>query len=467
LLQKGVCSVAIALTPPAILQGEMSAVVQRLAASPSGVSSLVSQCLERIKALEPEFACMVHLDEAGARQRAAELDGLAADKAAALPLYGLPVIVKEIFSVDGMPDSSGSVLATPELFAGEGSFIKKLRAAGCVILGKSLSTEFALSHYNTSRVMPVNPADLLHKRATGGSSSGSAAAMAADYCSFAVGTDTGGSVRCPAALCGVVGFKPTAGVWDCDGIFPLAAKLDTPGLFTRSVADAAYIYAALQVESEASASLSSGSLSSDSPSSGMRIGVPQNYFMDDLDTEVRDAFTMATDKILAAGHELVPITFPDMRPVADYFAADVPMELLGVLGRERVEQNLEVLDPFTRQRLEVIIRQADHISQQNELASLTIEVEHMFEGAEISGWIAPTVPCVAPLQSELQAHDALTEWQARISRNTRCINALGMTAISLPLPTAALPVGLQLATGGGKEQEIFKLAKRLVQILGA
>jgi aspartyl-tRNA(Asn)/glutamyl-tRNA(Gln) amidotransferase subunit A len=449
--------VAIAQTLPAILQGEMSAVVQRLAANPAGVSSLVSQCLERIKALEPEFACMVHLDEPGARQRAAELAALAADKVAALPLYGLPVIVKEIFSVDGMPDSSGSALLTPELFTGEGSFIKQLRSAGCVILGKSLSTEFALSHYNTSRVMPVNPADSLHKRATGGSSSGSAAALAADYCSFTVGTDTGGSVRGPAALCGVVGFKPTAGVWSCDGVFPLAAKLDTPGLFTRSVADAAFIYSALQGEPEAiSAS-----------ASGIRIGVAQNFFTDYLDTEVRDAFAAALDKISVAGLELVPVTFPDMQPVADYFAADVPMELLGVLGRERVEQNLEVLDPITRQRLEVILRQADYISQHNELTSLSIEVEHILEAAEISGWIAPTVPCVAPLQSELQDSTSLAGWQARISRNTRFINALGMAAISLPLPTSALPVGLQLATSGGNELEIFKLAKRLEQILGA
>ena len=219
------------------------AAVQSMGDSPRRVRMITEQCLQYIQSNDSVIRAMVHVDVEGALARADELDAMlqSGGHPASLPLHGIPVVVKEIYSVTGMPDSSGSRLATPDLFEPEGSVVRRLRQAGCVVLGKSMSTEFALAHFNLDSAMPMNPLGSKwdsEPRATGGSSSGSAAALAAGYCAFALGTDTGGSVRAPAALCGLVGFKPSEGALPVDGIFPLSAQLDTPGFFCGNVADA-------------------------------------------------------------------------------------------------------------------------------------------------------------------------------------------------------------------------------------
>jgi aspartyl-tRNA(Asn)/glutamyl-tRNA(Gln) amidotransferase subunit A len=442
------------LAPPVVLQMGIPAAIRQICATPSGASQLAAECFARIGELDAEFGCMVHLDVDGAMVRAAELDALIASGADPLPLHGMPIVIKEIFSVAGMPDSSGSRLETPDLFTGEGAVVRQLREAGCVILGKSLSTEFALSHFNTSRRMPANPAVPDELRATGGSSSGSAAAIAAGYCSLAVGTDTGGSVRIPAALCGVVGFKPSAGLWPTDGIFPLSAKLDSPGIFTNTVADAAYVFGALNDASE--------SIPADA--ANMRIGVPQDFFTDDLDLEVATAFAEAKHVLSDAGYELVPLLFPAMESVEKYFATDLPLELLLTLGRERVEHNLGLLDPITRRRLESVLPEANGLVSAGQLEQLAVLTDAVLQKAGVDCWIAPTAPCIAPLQSDLQTTDGLVVWQARASRNTRSINAMRMTAISLPLP-ARLPVGLQVVARGAAESKLLAVAGALELIL--
>jgi aspartyl-tRNA(Asn)/glutamyl-tRNA(Gln) amidotransferase subunit A len=423
---------------------------------PSGASQLAVECLKRIGELDAALGCMVHIDVDNALVRAAELDAFVAGGADPLPLHGIPIIIKEIFSIEGMPDSSGSQLLTPDLYTGEGLFVKRLLDAGCVILGKSLSTEFAFGQFNTSRAMPVNPAYQDERRATGGSSSGSAAAIAAGYCGLAIGTDTGGSVRGPAALCGVVGFKPTAGLWPIDGIFPLSARFDSPGLFTNTVEDVAYVFAALN-----------GARKHDRKQPAvLRIGVPQDYFNSELDPEVATAFVAAQKNIIAAGHELVPLEFPAMEPVEHYFSSVLPQELLDTLGRTRIEHNLEKLDSLTRRRLESVLHEDCNPELGLQLDRLIAATEAMLADAAVDSWIAPTMPCIAPLQSELLDTDALVRWQARASRNTRCINALGMTAITLPLPTKQ-PVGLQIAARGGAEALLLGVASILEPILSA
>jgi aspartyl-tRNA(Asn)/glutamyl-tRNA(Gln) amidotransferase subunit A len=267
--------------------------------------------------------------------------------------------------------------------------------------------------------------------------------MAAGYCGLAIGTDTGGSVRGPAAMCGVVGFKPTAGIWLSDGIFPLSAELDTPGLFTTTAADAAYVFSALGDDDVIIPA-----------QCRLRIGVPESYFQDDLDAEVAAAFSDALDKIVAAGHELVPIDFPSMEPVERYFSLELPLELLETLGRERVVKNSAKLDSLTRHRLMAVIDQTRDASVVASLEKLRDEMEASLACAGLHGWIAPTVPCVAPLQAELRDADALVSWQGMSSRNTRCINALGMCAISLPL-SPVLPAGLQLAAPGGSDASLL------------
>jgi aspartyl-tRNA(Asn)/glutamyl-tRNA(Gln) amidotransferase subunit A len=420
-------------------------IVRDNATGNGSVARLTNSYLQRISDCDARIRAMVHIDSDGARQRASELDELIDRGGEPLPLHGVPVVIKEIFSVTGMPDSSGSRLPTPELFTGEGSFVAGLRTAGCVILGKSLSTEFALSHFNTSRPMPVNPVDEKIERATGGSSCGSAAAMAAGYCGFSIGSDTGGSVRAPAALCGLVGYKPTAGLWSMDGVFPLFEEFDTPGIFSASVHDVAYIYE----------QLSAVPIAVKDRHESLRIGVPEEFFQEDLDDTVAAAFATAKTKIAAAGHELVEIRLPSMEPVRNYFATVLPVELLGRLGHEKVRQNAELLDPLTQNRLEAVLGSTGvHVSG-TALNNLRNETEKALRVAGLDCWISPTVPCVAPPQTKLLNQMDLLDWQAYASRNTRVINALGMAAITLPLQ-AQLPVGLQL--GGLPETDTTLLA---------
>jgi aspartyl-tRNA(Asn)/glutamyl-tRNA(Gln) amidotransferase subunit A len=424
------------------------------AAGCGSVASLVRQCLQRISECDGRIRAMVFLDHEGALQRAAELDDLVDCGGEPLPLHGVPIVIKEIFSISGMPDSSGSKLKTPELFTGEGAFVARLREAGCVILGKSLSTEFALSHFNTSRPMPVNPVDEVVERATGGSSCGSAAAMAAGYCGFSIGTDTGGSVRAPAALCGLVGFKPTAGLWSADGVFPLFKEFDTPGIFSTSAKDMAYIYEQLFGDT----------VFIDSGHTPLRIGLPTGFFQDDLDETVSAAFSKAITKITLAGHELVEIKLPSMAVVSDYFSTALPAELLARLGRHRVLQDADLLDPLTRNRLEAVRDSAADIAAKLAVKSLRNETENILRAEGLSCWISPTVPCVAPPQSTLMNPDNLLGWQAYVSRNTRVINALDMAAISLPLQ-GALPVGLQLAGPQGSDATLLAQAVQLESLL--
>ena len=158
---------------------------------------------------------------------------------------GVPIAIKEIFSIKGLPYGAGTDLDLNEITPPQGPFIQKLKRAGCVILGTTRTTEFAAATINVKKPMPWNPADEHIKRVCGGSSHGSAAALRAGLCAFSVGSDTGGSVRLPAALCGVFGFKSTAGVWPTEGVFCLSPTLDSVGVFTRSADDAALIFSAL------------------------------------------------------------------------------------------------------------------------------------------------------------------------------------------------------------------------------
>ncbi|TAD88979.1 MAG: Asp-tRNA(Asn)/Glu-tRNA(Gln) amidotransferase GatCAB subunit A, partial [Alphaproteobacteria bacterium] len=171
-------------------------------------AALVEAALARIAALEPRLQAFSHLDGERALRHARAIDQLRAAGIDLGPLMGLPVAVKDLYTVDGMPTHAGSRLDIQDLVAPQGPFVRSLLDAGCVLLGKTRSTELALGGFNLTSPPPWNPCDEQQPRMTGGSSHGSAAAMAAGVAAFTVGSDTGGSVRWPAALCGVVGYKP-------------------------------------------------------------------------------------------------------------------------------------------------------------------------------------------------------------------------------------------------------------------
>lgn len=437
----------------------LSAAVANVARNSGQVRAITEACLDFMRATEPGLRCMVHTDVEGALARAKELDQMLADGEKPLPLHGIPVIIKEIYSVDGMPDSTGSRLPTPGLYEPEGGVIRELRKAGCVFLGKSFSVEFAFGQFNLDRAMPVNPCALPGEqpcRATGGSSSGSAAAQAAGYCGFSLGTDTGGSVRLPAALCGVVGFKPSEGSLDTGGIFPLSAQLDTPGFFCNSVADATKIYAAV------GGSFDDGS----AEPGGLRIGIPAGDLVNAVDADVAKAWSDALRRLEAQGTSLVEIELPSLEAAARHFAESLPVELLNYLGRDYVTDNKSLLDRVTRARLQPFLDGQPQAFQPDDFADIRKEARDLLAAAGVTHWMIPTAPCTAPLLSGLHSLEAVAKWQNYVSRNTRYTSLLGHAAISLPLP-ARLPVAVQLAAPRGQAGALLLAAAQLEQRLAA
>jgi aspartyl-tRNA(Asn)/glutamyl-tRNA(Gln) amidotransferase subunit A len=435
----------------------LAAAVKRMGDTPQRVRTITEACLQYMQANDSVLQSMVHVDAESALAAADNLDASLAAGAAPLPLHGIPVVVKEIYSVAGMPDSSGSALPTPELFEPEGTLVQRLRKAGCVILGKSMSTEFALAHFNLERAMPVNPIGLANgdePRATGGSSSGSAAAQAAGFCGFALGTDTGGSVRAPAALCGLVGFKPSEHLLPTDGIFPLSEQLDTPGFFCNSVADAETVFAAVS-----GADNRIGTEARDLAE--LRIGIPVGELCAGLSPEVDAAWHAALKLLQNHGVNLVQLDMPSLRAAEQHFAGGLLHELLQRLGVAHVTEHLDLLDPITRARLLPELASESQQAPADRLQLVRAEARKSLDSASVDCWLMPTVPCVACLQSELHNVETVLEWQKYASRNTRYTSVLGHAAISLPLPadiSGQLPVGIQLAAPPGGDRELLQIA---------
>ncbi len=226
--------------------------------------------LDRISALNPRLKAYVHVDDERALSTAAGLDRMLKGGTDLGPLMGVPVAVKDLLTVEGMPTRGGSRINIEDILQPEGRFIRGLKWAGCIILGKTRCTEFAAGAHNVSHPTPWNPADLKVHKTPGGSSSGSAVAQTAGLCAFAIGSDTGGSVRLPAALCSLFGYKTSTGLWPLDGVLPLCPDMDTLGLLANSAADAALAYSVL---SDVPLPLTGKS------PEGITLGVPTRHFL--------------------------------------------------------------------------------------------------------------------------------------------------------------------------------------------
>ena len=197
------------------------------------------------------------------------------------------VAIKDLFFVDGMPPTAGSRLDVSGIVRSEGPLVRALERGGAIILGKTWTSEFALGGINFIQRVPWNPCDAQIHRTPGGSSGGSAVAMAAGLCALALGSDTGGSVRLPAALCGVFGHKFSSKALPLDGIFPLSPTLDSPGVFTARARDAVTVWNALTGED----------INTGLSLKGLRFGKPAPLFYDELDPEVAQSVDAALERL--------------------------------------------------------------------------------------------------------------------------------------------------------------------------
>lgn len=436
----------------------LRALTESLREGRTTAAELTQASLARIRALEPKLQAFMHLDAAGAIAKAQAIDAQRAAGVDLGPLMGVPVAVKDLFSVDGMPTTAGSGLEVQDLVPKQGSFVNALQRAGCVVLGKTRTTEFALGGFNLNRAPPWNPCDPLEPRMTGGSSHGSAVAMAAGLAGFTVGSDTGGSVRWPAALCGVVGYKASASHWPCDGVFPLSPEMDSIGLFTRSAHDAAWVQAAL-----------GGQAPRPLPAlTALTLAVPTQHFMDELDEPVRRCFEAAVTCLRAAGARIVSAETPEAGEIDDIFRCLVPSDLLAFLGRERVTAQFDRLDAVAAARLQVAfeVRADDYatmLARRRVLQRLVAE-----RSVGIDAWVTPTVPMLPQPIADFRSVAEVADWNRRATRNTRPGNVFGQCGISLPIQHlgAALPVGLQLCAAPGEDAALLGVACVVEDLLG-
>ncbi len=357
------------------------------------------------------------------------------------PIDGLPVSVKDLFDVGGDVTRAGSkILSAVAPAQHDAVAVARLRAAGAVIIGRTNMVEFAFGvvganpHYGT----PKNPFDRASGRIPGGSSSGAAVAVADEMCVMSLGSDTRGSVRVPAALCGVTGFKPTARRVPRDGAFPLSYTLDSVGPIAKSVASCAAFDAVLAAETQPALTTFTAR--------GLRLLLPRSSVLDDLEPAVAAAFDAALAKLRDAGALIVAVPMPAFDRQADYFRAG------GFAGAEAYTihksrlDRLDEYDPRVGKRIALggSLSAADYVELGRLRDAFIREIESI--AAPFDAMLMPTVPCTAPTIAEATAtDDDYFRWNTRILRNVGLINFLDGCAVSLPCQSpGTAPVGLSV-----------------------
>jgi aspartyl-tRNA(Asn)/glutamyl-tRNA(Gln) amidotransferase subunit A len=430
---------------------------------------ITQACLDRIQTFDPALnsfiTVMTNSALAEARQAEAEI-GRGEWRG---PLHGIPIAIKDLIDVAGARTTAASALLPNQIAQEDAKVIRRLRAAGAVILGKNNLHEFAyggsslVSHFGDVH-NPRNPA-----HTAGGSSGGSAAAVAAGLCFAAIGTDTAGSIREPAALCGCVGLKPTYGRVSCAAVIPLSWSLDHVGPLAATVEDAALVLQAIagydaadSASVEVAVSDYVGGLRDEVKM--LRVGIPRAHFFDDLDAEVAAAMerSMALLRTLVAEVREVEIEVPTDRTVqmAEAYAYHA----------ENAAGSPELYQPETLRRIRsgADLPAAEYIQRRRELERERRRAREFF--AEVDLLVTPTCPLPAPTIAELKKDpDALRPAELVLLRNTRPFNVWGLPAVSVPcgLTRSGLPIGLQIAGPHWREDLVLRLAHAYEQAVSS
>jgi len=420
-------------------------------------SETVQQCMANIHADESLGAWEL-IDEKSALQSAQAMDKLLASGTDLGWAMGLPIAVKDIMRADGFPITNGSNADTSHLVGPEGTVVKTLKRAGAIVLGKTKTVEFALgvTGKNTARGTPWNPCDRDVHRIPGGSSSGSAVAMAANHVGLALGTDTGGSVRIPAAYNGLVGHKTSVRLWPTDGVFSLSSTLDSIGPLCKTVSDTALCHTLMTGEVVPSAV----------PLRGLRLGVPMEHFFDDLDQQVADDFDRALNALVTAGAVAVPISYPEAAERATLVPTIVPTELLATLGVETFNKIKAGMDSITALRAEhalsvTAVEYKQALNRQQELIQIA---NATFD--QVDCWISPTAPIVPMTYADLDDPDK-HQRALNASWNVQPGNLAEFCAMSLPMHNTQLPTGFQVMLPHGQDARLISISKSIESLLNS
>jgi len=435
-------------------------IAQDVAAGRTTARSTVSEALQRIAAADPSLNAFTAVFAAQALTDATAVDDALAVGRPVGPLAGVPFAVKNLFDVAGHPTLAGSKIrrdAAPA--AHDADLVARLKAAGAILVGTLNMDEFAYgfvtenAHYGVTR----NPHDL--DRIAGGSSGGSAAAVAAGIVPFSLGSDTNGSVRVPAALCGVYGLKPSFGRLSLAGAFPFVESLDHGGVFARDLTDLANVYDVLSSDAHVSQATPIAAQLEELSSRRLRVGMLTGWFTQGAAAEVLEA----------------------LAPLADALHADIDVELQGAetarsaafclsayegarLHLEDLRRRAEAFDPAVRDRLLAGALLPDLIAAQANTyrGAFRSAASRLFNRYDLL--LAPTTPCVAPRigESTMMVDGEAVSVRKNLGAYTQPISFIGLPVLAAPLKRPGrLPIGIQIIGDQGCEGLAFALAAKL------
>jgi aspartyl-tRNA(Asn)/glutamyl-tRNA(Gln) amidotransferase subunit A len=432
--------------------------------APHAAQTLVDRCLDR--AADPQGqggTVFTTRFEHAARAQAQSVDALAKAGVALPPLAGVPISIKDLLDVAGLPTPSGSrALADAPPAADDAVALQRLRAAGAVIVGRTNMSELAFTgvginpHFGT----PLNPWDRATGRVPGGSSSGAAVSVTDGMAVAAIGSDTGGSVRIPAALCGLAGFKPTQRRVSLTGARPLSTTLDSLGPLAPTVACCALLDAVLAGERP--------TLPVAQALRGVRLAVPQSVVFDDSDAPVVAAFQATLSRLSEAGAVLTDIPFATLTALLD-LTAKVGFSAVEcyAIHRDVIDRRSAMLDPrvYARLRAGKTALAADYVDLIRGRERLIAEAEALLAGFD--AWVMPTVPLLAPPLAVLTDDDeAFRRANALLLRNTMLVNLLDGCALTIPChQPGTAPLGFSLAGPAGRDARILGLGLSVEALL--
>jgi len=389
-----------------------------------------------------------------ALQEADERDRELADGIDRGPLHGIPIAHKDLLRTKGVRTTAGSRIYADYVPQRDAAIVTRLHEAGAVSLGKTGLHELAygITSNNPHFGAIHNPWDLA--RIPGGSSGGSAVAVAAGMVPFTTGTDTGGSIRVPASFCGIVGLKPTFGRVNIRGVLPLGFSQDHVGPLTRTVRDAAIAFQAMVDDPTGYVPPANLTLS------GLRIGWPKNFFMDQVDPQIEVAVRAAFETAAAIEGRIVEIEMPDMNALRAAAATCLLVEAVTVVRPyldRRADFGADVLAMLDQGKA---IAAIDYIEAQRTRRRIGRQFARLFE--QVDCIFTPTTPITAPKigQTSVEIRGGKEEVRSAATRFTRVMNALGLPAISIPcgFSRSGLPIGLQIIAAARQDDLLLRVA---------
>lgn len=410
---------------------------------------LTRECLQAIEQHNPSLNAFITVTDDSAFREAERAESEIRSGHWRGPLHGIPIGLKDLIDTAGVRTTAASAIFRDRIPSEDADIVSKLKTAGAVFIGKQNLHEFAyggsslISHYGPVR----NPVD--QEFIAGGSSGGSAAAVATGMCFAAIGTDTAGSIREPAALCGVVGLKPTYGLVSTQGVIPLSTSLDHAGPITRTVEDAAILLDAIAEKTPRYRASLSNSIKN------FRLGTPRNYFFENLDPEIMAAVEQAIEALAQMGCKVEELELPIHEDRTVFLFES------HAYHRDKIASSPELYHPETLRRVKTgsDISEAQYRQALLELQRIRTEISDQLRGIDVL--MMPTTPIPAPRISDLMKDIShLRPAEVLLLRNTRPINVWGLPAISVPcgLTTSGLPIGLQIVSAPGEEAKVLRAA---------